>query len=199
LPKGSKYQVVFSDITRETPTFLINCSISYEGEGHRLGCEPILLPCEKNLRIKNIFSSLSSHSPSSPEIKSAVWSLIALWSDSDKTENSPAAKAPSYLKKAKEHIEQNATKDVSIADLSKEFGVSPSYFRKEFKRYFALSPKEYSLQCRLDAACNYLETGELNVSEVSRILSFSCPAYFSRLFKEKKGVSPLEFMKKSRN
>ncbi len=197
LPKGSRYRLVFSGVSDQVPSFLINCVISYGGEEMRLYKEPVLLPREKELEIRNVFSKLTANS-SSAEIKSAVWSLISLWIEGEREEKDLSQKAPSYLKKAKMYLEQNTDSDIAIASLAKICGVSPSYFRKQFKKYFSLSPKEYSLQRRLDAARRYLETGELNVSEVSKLLSFSSPSYFSRLFKEKNGVSPIAFMKNSR-
>ena len=199
LPKGSRYRVVFSKVFDKIPSFLINCALSCEGKDAPLSKQPFLLPKAKSVKYQSVFSSLANRVPSSAKIKSAVWTLLALWIDSEKEEDDQFKKVPKYLKDAKEYIEQNVAEEYSIAFLSRKFGVSSSYFRKEFKKYFSLSPKEYSLQCRLDAACNYLETGEVNVSEVSKILSFSGPAYFSRLFKEKKGISPIEFMKKSRS
>ena len=58
-----------------------------------------------------------------------------------------------------------------------------------------VTPKDFCLEKRIEKACALLSSGEVNVSEVSLLLEFSSPSYFSRIFKQKTGFSPIAFIK----
>jgi len=195
IPKGSYYRLVFSNITQQPATILINCMLEYDQKDHALASKPTVIPLENFAPIKMKFEKLIGHSLSPSEIKSLLWSLISLWSDSDKQQKSAEADLPLFLKKAVSYIEANTDGEISIAQLSDHCHISQSYLRKQFQRHLGVSPKEFCLQKRLEKAKHYLEMGELNVTEVSRVLGFSGPSYFSRIFKEKMGVAPSDLQK----
>jgi transcriptional regulator GlxA family with amidase domain len=54
---------------------------------------------------------------------------------------------------------------------------------------------EYVLKTRLAAAAELLSATELSVTEIGVRCGFSSPAYFSRVFKEETGLSPLRYRK----
>ena len=47
----------------------------------------------------------------------------------------------------------------------------------------------------MNNAVSLLETTDYNVTEISAIIGYDNPLYFSRLFKKHKGVSPSEYRK----
>ncbi len=198
LPKKSRYRLIFSHIKENPSTYLINCHFSFGEKEHVLAKEPVILPHEKKHEIREIFGKIADRKATDAHLKSSIWALIALWSDFERKEERLRRKIPSFLKTALSYIEEHEKEEISVSDLSEMCLVSQSYFRKEFRRFFGQSPQEYILRHRMDAAKRYLEMGDLNVSEVSSVLGFSSPAYFSRIFKEKNGISPKDYMKNSR-
>ena len=58
-----------------------------------------------------------------------------------------------------------------------------------------MSPMHYILINRINNAVSLLETTDYNVTEISAIVGYENPMYFSRLFKKQKGVSPTEYRK----
>jgi AraC-like DNA-binding protein len=56
-----------------------------------------------------------------------------------------------------------------------------------------LTVMDYILETRLAMAKEILKEGSVSVTEVGSTCGFSRPAYFSRVFKERVGVSPKKF------
>ncbi len=85
-----------------------------------------------------------------------------------------------------------------INELAVKFNVSEVYIRKLFKDAFALSPKEYLQQKRLDYACNLLKCGLYRVGHIAQMCGFGDEKYFSTAFKKEKGVTPKAYAKEEK-
>lgn len=86
--------------------------------------------------------------------------------------------------------------NVNMEELAAQFPVSYSRFRKSFRQQTGKSPNRYHLDLRLDKAEELLKTTRLSIKEIGYHIGFDSPYYFSRLFKEKFGVSPKVFRAK---
>jgi transcriptional regulator GlxA family with amidase domain len=64
-----------------------------------------------------------------------------------------------------------------------------------FKKYTGISPGQYHLQLRLIRAKELLISTDQSIKEISYDLGFQSIYYFSRIFKNKLGVSPSEIRK----
>ena len=73
--------------------------------------------------------------------------------------------------------------------------MSVSYFLKKFKEVTTKSPMQYILSIRISNAVTLLESTDYNVTEISTIIGYDNPLYFSRIFKKQKGVSPSDYRK----
>ena len=87
--------------------------------------------------------------------------------------------------------------DINITELAKQYGFSPNYFSKLFKTIINKTPKEFLINVRLDEAKKLLKLGLYTVSEVCTMVGYDDLHYFSRLFKQKEGVSPASFAKQA--
>jgi signal transduction histidine kinase/CheY-like chemotaxis protein len=85
--------------------------------------------------------------------------------------------------------------DLKISDLEEAASMSNMQLYRKLKALTGLSPTLFIRSVRLQKAKAMLEKGELNVSEVAYETGFSDPAYFSRVFKEAFGSSPVDFRK----
>lgn len=82
---------------------------------------------------------------------------------------------------------------ISIDKYSKSHGMSVSWFIRNFKEYTGVTPTQYILSLRISNAQSLLESTTYNITEISNIVGYENPLYFSRLFKKNCGVSPREF------
>ena len=78
-----------------------------------------------------------------------------------------------------------------------EHGMSYSSFRRLFKTFTGLAPNQYLLELKIRKARNLLANTALQVQEIAEECGFESHFYFSRLFKQRTGVSPLAYRKNS--
>ena len=71
--------------------------------------------------------------------------------------------------------------------------MSLSTFKREFKKTFNDAPAKWILKNRLKLAAQLLENTSLSVTEVAFECGFENQTHFSRIFKEKMAISPLQF------
>jgi len=71
--------------------------------------------------------------------------------------------------------------------------MSLSTFKREFKKAFNEVPSQWITKNRLRLAAQLLENTSLSVSDVGFECGFENQTHFSRVFKEKMKVSPLQF------
>ena len=106
----------------------------------------------------------------------------------DKNKLSIISPAISYLKA---HIYDC---DLKAETLHQLCGVSGTYFRKIFQSNYAVSPQKYILGKRLSHAKTIIDSGDFDtISEIATSVGYNDPLYFSRAFKKKYGVSPLQY------
>ncbi|NSW95038.1 MAG: AraC family transcriptional regulator [Bacteroidales bacterium] len=85
------------------------------------------------------------------------------------------------------------TDNINIEEIANELQADYSQFRKAFKKYTGLSPKQYHMSLRLKQASYILTNTDLSVKEISSKLGFSTQSYFSKLFKEKMKKTPSRY------
>lgn len=99
------------------------------------------------------------------------------------------------LKKATAYLHQNYHSEINMKDLSARSGASERYLRKLFVRYLNVPPTVYLNRIRVDKAIELLNNTEKSVKEISFLCGFKSPQYFSKVFKQQKGISPREMGK----
>ena len=105
----------------------------------------------------------------------------------------------SYLQEeidyARKYFNEHYNEDISIEEYVQSRGMSVSWFLRNFKQMTMKSPMQYILTIRINNAVSLLETTDYNVTEISTIIGYDNPLYFSRIFKKQKGVSPSDYRK----
>lgn len=110
-----------------------------------------------------------------------------------KMEDSKEKEAVSVIDRAKEYIDENFRKDISLDDVSREVDISPYYFSKLFKQETGKNFIEHLTEIRLKNARELLQDSQLSIKEICAQSGYSDPNYFSRIFKKYEGVTPSEF------
>ena len=100
-----------------------------------------------------------------------------------------------YTKKALEYIEKNYSRNIKVKDISEYLGLHRSYLYTVFKDNLNISPKEYIIKYRINKACELMKNTKLSIGDISRSVGYSDPMNFSKIFKQKKGISPSEYRK----
>ena len=96
---------------------------------------------------------------------------------------------------ARRYFQEHYNEEINIEEYALSRNMSVSYFLKKFKEVTAKSPMQYILSIRINNAVSLLESTDYNVTEISTIVGYDNPLYFSRIFKKQKGVSPSDFRK----
>lgn len=99
------------------------------------------------------------------------------------------------IKRATDFINANLDKNLTVSYISKSVNISKSVLYRNFHNCFNSTISEYINKMRVKKATELLMDTEISVEEIARNVGFSSASYFSRVFKERKGISPLGFRK----
>lgn len=99
------------------------------------------------------------------------------------------------VRKLGETIVKKPSKSYTLNQLSKESGLSQAKLQNGFKFLYTRTVTEYIRHVRLEAARELISTTDLNISQIVYTIGFTSRSYFSKIFKEKYGVTPNEFKK----
>lgn len=99
----------------------------------------------------------------------------------------------SMVSYAKHVMYEKINASIDLEKIAKEFGVSYSKFRIDFKKQTGTSPLQYHLLLKLEKAKELLLQTSKTQKEIAYSLGFESDYYFSRLFKQKTGITPKQF------
>ncbi len=100
------------------------------------------------------------------------------------------------MEEAARCFSENYMLPLSIEDYAAAKGMSISWFIRSFKNYTRKTPLRYLTTLRMSSAQLLLESTGYSIGEISRMLGYSNPLYFSRIFHKEKGCSPSEYRKR---
>ncbi|WP_077616993.1 response regulator [Bacillus sinesaloumensis] len=99
------------------------------------------------------------------------------------------------LLKAKEFLDKNYEKSISLDTVAEQVGISSYYLSKLFKERFQHTIIEYLTNIRLEKAKELL-LSRVSLKEIALSIGYKDPNYFSRVFKKELGMSPSEYRAK---
>lgn len=94
--------------------------------------------------------------------------------------------------------EMNSFK-VSIEDYAQAMHISTGHLNRVCKDVSGLSPKDVAIDFFIDEAKALLANLDFPISEIAYKIDIEDPAYFTRLFKKRTGITPKEFRNKLQN
>ena len=100
-----------------------------------------------------------------------------------------------FLEKITKLVLKNLGKDFNVDDLCLEMGMSRSSLYNKVKALTDHSPSDFIRQIRLKEGASLLRSKKYTVAEVSDMLGFSDPKYFTDIFKKHYGMTPSAYMK----
>ena len=91
------------------------------------------------------------------------------------------------------YFNENYNQEIIMKDYAASRHMSVSWFSRNFKRYYNMTPLNYLMNIRISNAKTLLENTSYNITEISSIVGYNNPLYFSRLFHKHEGISPREY------
>lgn len=186
LPKGQTYKI-HGDKDGLFPV------INFECDG--VLCDTItIFPIKNIMSIAKEFEHIKNcfiYQKSRLMIMSLFYNMIFNISNANITTTNP-------LYGAIEFLENNFSSKISNEELANSCHLNEEYFRKQFKKIYGVSPKQYVIDIRLNMAKQMLSEGILKINTISEKCGFSNPYHFCRLFKDKTGLTPSEYMKQNK-
>jgi AraC-like DNA-binding protein len=82
---------------------------------------------------------------------------------------------------------------MSLNDYAQIANCSLATFKREFKKLFNVPPAQWLIQKRLDYALMLLNTTERSIGDIFFDSGFENGSHFSRVFKDRFGLSPLHY------
>lgn len=99
------------------------------------------------------------------------------------------------IDKATLYFNEHYNENINIDEYAQNNHVSVSWFIRNFKQCTGSTPMQYILSKRIYNAEILLHDSSYNLTEISEIIGYDNPLYFSRIFKKVKGLSPSEYRK----
>ena len=101
----------------------------------------------------------------------------------------------SFMEKVYETIHKHLENEsFGVEKLSNELGISERQIQRKVKAFTNKSPGQLIILTRLNKAKELLAFNRYSIAEVAYQVGFSCPSYFSKLFKREFGENPSSVM-----
>ena len=144
--------------------------------------------------LEAVYTSCGPSSWESLTMTARLYELLAyLERTSCRQRDHKAKNGPDCAQLAAEYIVNHYEEPITVEGLAAYASVSHSSLYRRFIKRFQISPKRFLLEYRIQRACALLEEGRCSIQEISNSVGFEDPFYFSRAFKEVKGVSPRQY------
>lgn len=97
------------------------------------------------------------------------------------------------IQKSLEYIRQNYNAPLSLSQIAERANMSSSYFSKLFKTETGTNYQEYLLRYRLERAKFYLESTNIKINEIAKLIGYNDEKYFHVIFKRIVGCTPAAY------
>ena len=156
------------------------------------------LVANREMLFDEIFNNLSKgfHDENLEYVNFCFGHLLATFIYASKTSDDFADESNPVIRKSIEYMNRNLNLKLSLNQISKEAGYSPTYFTTIFKKETNYSPLSYFSHLKIVKACEFLDYTRIKVKEISFTLGFTDPYYFTKDFKKKMGMSPRQYRKR---
>ncbi len=89
------------------------------------------------------------------------------------------------------------TQTISIEEYARSRHMSISWFIRSFRQYMGMTPMQYITSIRINKAKELLRSTSCSIQEISGLVGYENPLYFSRIFRKQTGLSPSQYRKET--
>lgn len=97
------------------------------------------------------------------------------------------------VKMAREYIIDNFRRPITIEDIAQFLFISSSHLSRLFREELGCTVNNYLTRVRIEKAVELIKKPELSVEQVSRAVGIKSQSYFTKIFKQYIGVTPLVY------
>lgn len=108
-------------------------------------------------------------------------------------EKAPEQQLPEDVEKICHYIRENYSQKLTLDEIAAAAGYSKYYVNRLFKQYQGTTVMDYLIQVRIEEAKKLLRSCNHSVKQISMMVGYSEPNYFTLTFKKLEGVSPLKY------
>ena len=108
-------------------------------------------------------------------------------------------KLTNMITRVQDFVSYHYMEDIKVEDLAKSCHISETHFRRVFTSYMKMSPLEYINTVRINTACELLQKTDEPVADIAHKCGFTTNSTFNRNFKQRMGVTPVEWRKRPEN
>jgi len=187
---GSPAEKLTRQVTERSGISLVPLSSSIEW------CSEALLLLQKLADLEEKKETDPQYEYDVMTILAELWQIILRYADiSAPTEEDPVSMR---MRRFLEYIEEHLDQDISLEEMAASAGVSKTEVLRCFHKTLQTTPYSYVMEARLSKAADLLAETGLPVGEIASRTGFNQQSYFGKRFKEKMGVTPLEYRRKMR-
>ena len=96
------------------------------------------------------------------------------------------------------YIEENYGKDISLLDIARFAGMTTSYLCRLFKKEKNTTVNAFLTRVRIEKSKELLKT-DAAIADIAKICGFSDQSYFTKVFRQTEGMTPLKYRKNCQN
>jgi AraC family transcriptional regulator of arabinose operon len=134
--------------------------------------------------------------PSLISAAGAGWALLAQLA-ADVVAGAPRRTEP--VRQAQDYLRRNFPKPLSVAELARTAGLSPSHFSAMFRAATGGGVVEYTKRLRMARARELLITSSRDIGDIAAAVGYTDAFYFSRQFRTVHGCSPSNYRREHRH
>ncbi|MGX5803414.1 helix-turn-helix domain-containing protein [Bradyrhizobium sp. Arg314] len=122
--------------------------------------------------------------------RAAVVHFIARFADRKTAEIRRGGLAPWQLKRAREMLECNLEREISLPEIAAQCRLSTRHFSRAFSQSTGIPPQRWLMRHRVETAKGLLLEPQLTIAEVAKNVGFADQSHMTRVFSEWVGESP---------
>ena len=123
-------------------------------------------------------------------IRAAVVHFIARFAEKRTAQVFRGGLAPWQQKRAREMLEANLDRDVSLAEIAAQCRLSARHFSRAFSQSMGMPPQRWLTKHRVETAKSLLLEPQHSIADVAKTVGFSDQSHMTRVFSEWVGQSP---------
>lgn len=140
------------------------------------------------LAVGDLFEDLSQIEKSFDKARERVGDVIER-----PGENPQAKDVPGDVERICRFIDEHYSERLSLEEIADMAGYSKYYINRLFKEYKGTTVIDYLIRIRIREAKKLLKSGNYSVKQISLMVGYSEPNYFTLTFKKLEGISPLKY------